>query len=255
MVTVPQTLEWETLDCPVCGGDRFESLFKKGGEPFVRCRECRLVLINPRPVSKEVEKTYDADYSDAYIRKADKKLKRCRRWVARIARHFVACGRWLDVGCSAGFVVAAANEAGFEAYGVEIEPAAVAYGRDTLGLENLSCGILAEQRYTDAFFDVITLYDVIEHVPDLNGVVAELARILKRGGVIEIRTPDVGHWRTPKPLSEWKELKPSEHLYYFSYETLSRLFANHGLRVRHRRVMMKTGLDVVFARNGQGESA
>jgi 2-polyprenyl-3-methyl-5-hydroxy-6-metoxy-1,4-benzoquinol methylase len=246
MVTARQNVEWETLDCPVCGGDRFASLFEKHGEPFVQCLDCRLVLINPRPVFNEVRKTYDPGYSQAYIRKADKKLKRCRRWVGRIAKRFVSSGRWLDVGCSAGFVVAAAEQAGFEAYGVELEPAAVAYGRKQLGLDNLRCGTLVDQRYADAFFDVITLYDVIEHVPDLNGVVAELARILKPGGVVEIRTPDAGHWRTPNDLSDWPEVKPSEHLYYFSHKTLARLFTRHGLCVRHRRIMLKTALDVVF---------
>lgn len=246
MATAARRLEWESVDCPVCGSDRFESLFEKDDEPFVRCVECRLLLINPRPVFKEIEKTYDSHYSDAYIRKADKKHRRCRRWVARIAKRFVSSGRWLDVGCSAGFVVAAAGQAGFDAYGVELEPAAVAYGREHLGLDNLSCGTLIEQHYADAFFDVITLYDVIEHLPDLNGIVAELARILRPGGVIEIRTPDAGHWRTPKDLSVWPEIKPSEHLYYFSHETLTRLFARHGLCVRHRRIMLKTALDVVF---------
>lgn len=247
MPATPKAREWESVDCPVCGGNRFESLFEKDHEPFVRCSGCRLVLINPRPVFREVEKTYDERYSAAYIGKADKKLKRCRRWVRRVARRFVSSGKWLDVGCSAGFVVAAANEAGFDGYGVEIEPAATAYGRNELGLDNISCGTLSDQHYPGVFFDVVTLYDVIEHVPDLNAVVAELTRILRPGGIVEIRTPDIGHWRTPNKLRDWKEIKPSEHLYYFSYATLSRLFAKHGLRVRRRRFMTKPALDVFFS--------
>lgn len=128
----------------------------------------------------------------------------CKSWQMRFA-----AGRWLDVGCSAGFVVKAATEVGFEAFGVDIEADGIAYGRDTLGLSRLACGVLEDQHYPAGHFDVISAYDVIEHVPDLNRFVAELARILAPGGVIDIGTPDIGHWRVPRELAQWNELKPS----------------------------------------------
>ena len=211
------------------------------------CDGCGLLLINPRPEMTAVEQTYDSDYSGHYIRKADKKLKRCKKWVARVKNRFQSTGRWLDVGCSAGFVVAAADQAGFDAYGVELEPAAVKYAQIELGLANVRAGTLEAQAYPDHHFDVISMYDVIEHVPDLNAVVAELKRIIKPGGVIEIRTPDVGHWQTPKNLCEWKEVKPSEHLYYFDVKTLVRLFDKHGLVLKKRRFMFKPALDLFFS--------
>ena len=237
---------FETIDCPVCDGTSFQPLFEKKGEPFVRCRDCGLVLINPRPVFGVIAETYDAAYTDGYIRKAPKKRARCQRWVRRMQSRHQARGRWLDVGCSAGFVVEAAAQAGFEAHGVELEAAAVEFGRQELGLANLACGTLEAQAYPAAHFDVISMYDVIEHVPDLNATVAELTRVLHPRGVIEIRTPDVGHWTTPRALDTWREIKPSEHLYYFDRSTLPRLFARHGLRVRERRLMFKSALDLVF---------
>lgn len=238
---------FEAIPCPVCGGENFKPLFEKAGEPFVRCAGCSLVLINPRPRFEALEHTYDAHYSRGYIDKAEKKLARCRRWVARIRRRLGHCGNWLDVGCSAGFVMAAAEAAGFAAWGVELEPAAVEFGRIELGLERIVCGTFEAQAYPSAFFDVVSMYDVIEHVPDLNAAVAELARVLKPGGLIEIRTPDVSHWARPRELSNWKEIKPSEHLYYFSPETLTRFFARHGLREVHRRVMFKAAIDALYA--------
>ena len=236
------------IACPVCGGGEFNQLFVKSGESFVRCNACTLMLINPPSNLASSTATYDENYSQAYIRKADKKLRRCAGWVTRVRRRFVASGRWLDVGCSAGFVVKAAADHGFDAHGVEVEAAAVEYGRDILKLKNLRCGFLEDQGYADSYFDVISLYDVIEHVPDLNRLVTELARILTPGGVIEIRTPSVGHWQTPRDLSTWKEVKPSEHLYYFSFSTLKTLFENHGLSVRHKRLMIKPALDVYFTK-------
>lgn len=236
---------WEHIACPVCDGSDFALLFEKDGEPFVRCRGCTLVLINPRPPYAEIRAGYDPDYSAGYTRKAESKVVRARKRVARLGR---AGGRWLDVGCSAGFVVKAATEAGFEAWGVDIEAGGIAYGENQLGLSRLACGTLEEQRYPDGHFDVISAYDVIEHVPDLNRFVAELARILAPGGVIDIGTPDLGHWRVPRRLERWHELKPSEHLYYFSRRTLARLLARHGLVIQRKRFALKPGLKVLVGR-------
>ena len=244
MSAAMQYPDWDLIACPVCAGTTFRHLFDKAGEPFVRCVACELTLINPRPPFDRIREHYDAAYSAGYTRKAEAKIIRARKRVARIGR---AGGRWLDVGCSAGFVVKAATEAGFEAFGVDIEADGIAYGRDTLGLSRLACGVLEEQHYPDAHFDVISAYDVIEHVPDLNRFVAELARILAPDGVLDIGTPDIGHWRVPRTLSRWNELKPSEHLYYFNRKTLGRLLAAHGLRIVRKRLALKPGLKVLVA--------
>lgn len=241
MNSAPPAGDWDRIACPVCDGNDFYHLFDKADEAFVRCRACTLTLINPRPSLARIRAHYDAAYSAGYTRKAHAKIIRARKRVARLKR---AGGRWLDVGCSAGFVVKAALEAGFEAWGVDIEAAGIAYGRDTLGLPRLACGVLEDQDYPAAHFDVISAYDVIEHVPDLNRFVAELARILAPHGVLDIGTPDIGHWRVPRALAHWQELKPSEHLYYFNRQTLGHLLARHGLRIVYQRWSLKPGLKV-----------
>ncbi len=235
--------DWDPIACPVCDGNDFRHLFDKAGEAFVRCADCGLTLINPRPSAEHIRHHYDAAYSAAYTRKAQAKIIRARKRVARLGRDG---GRWLDVGCSAGFVVKAATEAGFEAWGVDIQADGIAYGRDTLGLARLACGELEDQHYPDAHFDVISAYDVIEHVPDLNRFVAELARLLAPQGVLDIGTPDIGHWRVPRTLARWNELKPSEHLYYFNRKTLSRLLARHCLRIVRKRWALKPALKVLI---------
>lgn len=241
---------WEKIDCPVCGSTSFTQLFEKNGEPFVKCDICTLVLINPRPVHARVLDTYDHEYSGQYAHKGEKKLRRCRRWVNRVKRGYMDHGRWLDVGCSVGFVVQAADEAGFEGHGVDVEGWGIKYGRDHLQLKNLQQGSLEEQNYPDAFFSVISLYDVIEHVPDLNRLAQELRRILAADGVIDIITPDIGHWRTPGMLSTWNEIKPSEHLYYFNINTLSQLLEKNGFKVVKKRFHMKPSLRVYVKHAG-----
>lgn len=243
----PDRANWEHISCPVCEGAGFEPLFIKAGEPFVRCQSCGLMLINPRPPAEQLIHTYDDDYSELYLAKTAKKLRRCRRWVKRIQAR-VPHGRWLDVGCSAGIVLHAAEQAGFEPYGIDVDTRALAFAREHWGLTNLARGNLQDQGWPDGYFQVISLYDVIEHIPGVNDFMAELARLLDPTGIIEIRTPDAGHFRVPRDLSSWPEVKPSEHLYYFNLETLSRLLGRHGLRIASRRLSLKPGLKVYAVR-------
>lgn len=234
-------VNWEEIPCPVCGGTVFTELFRKHDEPFVQCKGCSLILINPRPVHAEVLETYDADYSKGYVAKRAGKRKRSARWVRRV-RAAKPSGRWLDVGCSAGFTVEAARNLGYDAWGVDVESWGVNYARETLGLVNVRQGMLEDQGFADNSFDIITAYEVIEHVPDLNRFLTELKRLLAPGGLIILHTPDVGHWRRPKKLETWDAIIPSEHLYYFSKQTLGRLVKKHGLAVDHWGFNLKPGL-------------
>ena len=107
------------------------------------------------------------------------------------------------MGCSAGFVVEAAQNQGFTGYGIDIEAGGLAYGENILGLSNLIEGTLGEYQYPSRFFDVISAYDVIEHVPDLNLFLTEIKRILKPHGIVDIRIRRIlDHWRVPQKLAD-----------------------------------------------------
>ena len=127
---VDESTRWEQIDCPVCGSSAFEHLFKKRGEPFVRCKECGLVLINPRPVYTEhVVNTYDEDYSSHYMSKAKKKVRRFTKWVKRVQRFGKKKGRWLDVGCANGVFVREAIALGIDSEGIELSEVAADQAR------------------------------------------------------------------------------------------------------------------------------
>ena len=243
--------KWEEINCPVCGGSRFDPLFEKNGEPFVRCHECDLMMINPRPLYDHVIETYDDSYSDFYIKKGNKKIARFNRWAKTVQALGAKTGRWLDIGCSAGFVVKVAQDLGYDAYGVDVESHGIDFARNTLGLKNVSQGMLEDQNYPDEFFDVISIYDVIEHVPDLNKFVTEISRILTKEGVLDIRTPDEGHWAVPKDRSKWNAVIPSEHLYYFNSKTLTMLLQQHGLKMIKHKFNFKPTLKMYFSYSGK----
>lgn len=234
---------WDKIACPICDGTAFRDLFTKNEEPFVECQQCSLTMINPRPVYANILKGYTEDYSQGYINKKDKKIRRAKRKVRKMKK-IIPQGRWLDIGCSAGFILSVAKAANYDTYGIEIDPLGIKHARETLGLDNIFQGTFEEHQFDENFFDIITLYDVIEHVQDLNEIVRELKRILNKDGIIEIWTPDIGHWRVPKALFEWEAIKPSEHLYYFDKSTLSMLLNKHGLKIIKKRFALKPGLQV-----------
>lgn len=234
---------WDKIACPVCDGKAFTSLFTKDEEPFVECQQCSLTMINPRPRYANILKGYTREYSQGYINKKDKKIRRAKRRVRKMKK-ILPEGRWLDIGCSAGFILSVAKSADYETYGIEIDPLGVKHAREILGLDNIFQGTFEEHHFDDNFFDIITMYDVIEHVQDLNEIINELKRILSKNGVIEIWTPDIGHWRVPKLLIEWEAIKPSEHLYYFNNKTLSMILHKHGLKIIRKRFSLKPGLQV-----------
>jgi 2-polyprenyl-3-methyl-5-hydroxy-6-metoxy-1,4-benzoquinol methylase len=218
-----QAISWETMDCPICRGNRFTELFKKDGEPFVRGDHCGFILINPRPSYAQILDTYEPRY--------------------RQARKSVPSGRWLDIGCSAGHIVEAAKNAGYEAYGVDLESWGIEFAKKEPGLEKAFLGQLEDQKFPDHHFDVITACEVIEHEPDLHRTMKELRRLLAPAGILIIHTPDVGHRRRTRPLHKWGAVLPSEHLYYFGKKSLQRLMVEQpGLAIRKWGFNPKPGL-------------
>ena len=154
----------EYVNCNLCGADCNQLLFIKDDYEVVKCKKCNLVYINPRVRKVQLKEKYAGDYSLGYIAKKVSKRKRAKKIVKRISK-FKGKGRFLDIGCSAGFILEAARERGFDPYGVEISPHALRYAREELKLEVFD-GYLEDAHFADGFFDVVTMYNLLEHVLD-----------------------------------------------------------------------------------------
>ena len=110
--------------------------------------------------------------------------------------------RLLDVGCSSGALLAVATDLGFSVAGVE--PASkAAEAAQRAGFEVFS-GFLHEASYPDKTFDVVTLFEIIEHVSDPLVLIAECVRILKPGGVLVINTPNADSWTAKFMKERWE---------------------------------------------------
>lgn len=214
------------VTCNICGSDVSSVLIKKGGFDIYQCPTCHLAFTYPQPES--IAEQYDSDYFGIYRRRRNFRLRRAVERLKRIEL-IKQPGRILDIGCSLGYFVEAAKSRGWQASGVEISAAASEEARD-FGLD-VRTGVLEEANYPDASFDCVTMWDVLEHVPDPTAHMLEVRRILVPDGIVVIGTPDLGHMTFRMKRESWRHLKPSEHIFYFQNTSIARLLAKTGFNL------------------------
>jgi SAM-dependent methyltransferase len=223
--------------CPVCEGTSSRPKYHKFGLPLVECRGCGLVFANPRLTPEEIWKRYSPDYFwNEYmpalgVRDGQFDLNyfdsRHAAMLQLIARQRPNRGRLLEVGAGSGFFLKAAERAGWSVAGIEISTEGVEFATKRLGLEirRESAEALS---FPAASFDVVVMFDVIEHLLDLMAALERVKTVLRPGGLLVVSTPNL-HALTRLALgSEWAVLSPAEHLYNFSAATLGRLLRRAG---------------------------
>lgn len=209
--------------CNLCGSEESDLLVTKHGHDVYQCRECRLAFTWPQP--EALADQYDASYFDLYRRRRKFRLKRGDTRLRQIEL-IKEPGRLLDIGCSLGYFVEAANSRGWQASGVEISEYASDEARK-IGLD-VKTGVLEDAGYCDGSFDCVTMWDVLEHVPDPTKHMNEINRILSPGGLVVIGTPNLDHSRFKAQREKWRHLKPAEHIFYFMKSSIIRLLDKAG---------------------------
>lgn len=233
----------ETTRCLICGADQTSHIATEFSLNIVRCSRCGLIYVNPRP--RDSEKNYWA-LSRAEIEKKYAAIFEGRRPHDRdglyanhldlIAR-YQPVGRFLDIGAHCGFFLRHTKGRGWEAEGVEPSPVLSQLAREKFGL-SVKTGSLAEAAFPDSAFDVISLLDVIEHLQNPDGLLAETRRIIRPGGVLFIKTPN-GTYNYLKHLifrrllgrSNYDCFNAREHVAAYTVPTLNRLLGKNGWRV------------------------
>lgn len=146
-------------------------------------------------------------------------------------------GRLLDFGSGLGFFLKAmAEHEEWETFGCEISPGAVQFARETLAIRNVSCGRLENMNFQSGSFDLITMWDVLEHLSEPRLVLSRCHDLLKEGGRLFIRTPNVAValfrarlrrlFRVADPGTSYLQVK--DHAHHYSVSTIRELLHQHG---------------------------
>ena len=222
----------DTLEtCVLCGAtsDRFEPYAERGEFGVVKCKECSLIFINPRATEEETRKQYTDDVSSPirYYGKSvhvDSPIFEKR---LRAIEELVPKGRLLDVGCSVGTFMDVARARGWQVAGVELNKNACELCTEKG--HKVYRGLFAPElisTFEKADFDLITLNDVIEHLPDPVASMKLVGPLLRPGGYLMINTPNIDNI-----VARTFQIKPMEHLFYFSTATATRTLEKAGLEV------------------------
>lgn len=223
--------------CPACGGNAFSQHTVVRGTPILRCNGCDLATWDWPDFDPAT--LYDAAYwqsPDATKGYADYHTlaaaleKTNRKRLARIRRQMgptTGSPRLLDAGCGPGYFVQAARQAGFEATGIEVSAAAVEFARTHLGLD-VRPGRVAAGELGSGPYNVVTLWDVLEHLPAPAAALAAIGDVLRPGGLLILSTGDVTSIAARLSGPRWHLYNLPEHLWFFGPRALKLLLSAAG---------------------------
>lgn len=197
------------------------------------CRKCSLVQVLEKPSKDSLLKLYDVNYFKRGKYVQDRAIaKENRRRISWLKQNGLERGaRVLEVGCATGDFLKSAGQQ-FDMWGLDISEFAVEQAR----LNNpeisgqIKAGLVEEQIFPDNFFDGIVLWDVIGHLWDPVGVVGELTKMLKPGGILAISTPNIGTFSARIMGKHWHFMVVPEQLCFFNRNTINLLLKTVGLK-------------------------
>ena len=245
---------FEAISCPLCGQAGFDVVkpakYAEGVaendlrqaysassshqllDQVVRCRSCSLHYVNPRPSLDLIIESYSAAEDETFVAQNEGRIRGFKKTLREILkRKGMPDGsglRFLDIGCAGGASLVAAKSLGFQPVGVEPSRWMAEYGRRTYGVE-IHDGILKQGMFPPASFDFITMWDVLEHVPDPGALLRLVNELLTPKGTFVMSYPDF-RGIVSRLLGDRWPFWLSVHLLYYDRKTISRQLAVCGFQ-------------------------
>ncbi len=250
-----QDVHFEKAPCPLCGAQepsapvlhgRDFTWHKEGEFPLVRCGSCSLVYQHPRPTPETMRYYYEDCYSGDSEENMRKFLLESPVWrlishyrmvTLEKARKLKPGDAVLDVGASYGaFIEYVRRARDIKAYAIDLDPGSIASFVNKEEID-VRCGDLLEEGYPDETFEVVTLFETLEHVYEPVTTLEEIRRILKPGGLVLIEVPSWDSWIRPFVGTSWLPLLLPTHLQHFSRKALQTCVEKAGFEVAHHQAM------------------
>jgi SAM-dependent methyltransferase len=220
--------------CPVCQNTvGLRTLW--GIDNLVHCPHCGLGYADTLPTVAELEQIYSAEYfhgfTDYKNYVGDKTALRANfQHYIRIIQKYCNQGDLFEAGAAYGFFLELAQQY-WNVQGIDISQDAVAYARDVLHL-SVSQGDLESHPPASNAFDIIVMFDTIEHLYDPAGAILKCAAALRDGGYFALTTGDIDGLLPRLQKQSWRMIHRA-HLYYFSRKSITYLLQHAGFEVIH----------------------
>jgi 2-polyprenyl-3-methyl-5-hydroxy-6-metoxy-1,4-benzoquinol methylase len=229
-------------ECPICQSKNWEPFFEvtdhsisKEKFTLIKCAGCALVLTNPRPDDDKLAGYYQSDDYISHSGKSNNLINKIYlqarkislRWKCEIILKEKPSGKLLDIGCGTGEFLDTMKTAGWEVSGVE--PSATAR---TKAEHLLNHPISENLENAKGAFDIITLWHVLEHLPDLSSSLEKINKLLNRDGKLLIAVPNHSSHDGKKYGAYWAGYDVPRHLWHFNKEAMAMLLLKHGFTLQ-----------------------
>ena len=223
-------------ECAACGAHKPRPHY--GG--LTRCDECGHVWADVEIDDRRLREIYDRNYffGEEYTNYLDDLPMARRNFAARLRELEPFLGpahqRLFEIGCAYGIFLDLSRTRFREVSGIDISEDAVTYARERLGLD-VRCGDLLDAGLGASRYDVVCLWDTIEHLRQPDRYLEHIAGHMPSGGLLALTTGDIGSLNARMKRERWRLIHPPTHLHYFSRGSLQRLLSRFGFDVASSR--------------------
>lgn len=222
--------------CVICGSNQATVEVAVPDYQLMQCGRCTTLQLWPQPAAETLQRFYNRSYYTRHLETWFSRLfmRFFHRWEVRrvqFLRALQPTGRFLDVGCGAGELLADMAAQGYEVCGTEVSQMAFQAIPPVLHAR-VKVGELEDCNFPENFFHLVMLSDVLEHTYDPLKTLKEVARVLRSDGWLVVSVPN---WDDPDahvfPRKCWHNMDVPLHLWQFTAATLPRLAERAGLTV------------------------
>ncbi len=223
--------------CSICGGHP-TAVYRDREFDVYRCRDCGTLLSGCQ--ATDIANQYDAAYfCDFETHYKEYRLRQYRQVLPMLAQASPG-RRLLDVGCGLGYFVEEAQRNGWDAAGIDISDAAIAYATQERRVSNLVCGRFEDYPPSPQGFHTITFWDVLEHMPYPREALLRARDLLVDDGILVVKVPSTGSlilksvllmWLLSGKLVDKVKARLQVHLFYFTPESIRHLVESVGFQV------------------------
>jgi len=228
-----------SIDCYLCGNKNFHLAFIKLGYRILYCPNCHLYWLDfQENYQNFIQNYYQKGYFQGDIKyrayanyKEDKKtIKRNMDNYLRKIRKLKSSGRILDVGCATGYFLEIAQKEKFNPYGIDVSQYAIDIAKKKFA-EKVQYSSITDSKLNNKDFDIITMFDILEHLKEPIGDLKILHKSLKDDGLLVIQTGDANSTWAKIMKYNWHFYAPPQHLYFYSADNIKTLLNKAGFKI------------------------
>ena len=214
-------------NCIICGSGSIKKMKNYEKQHLVKCLSCKFVFCEPIPTELELEKHYENYGRNDYL--SPLTIKRYHE-ILDSFEPYRKTNKLIDVGCGIGYFLEEAKKRGWEVYGTEFTDEAIEICSKK-GIK-MNKGILNPDNYESQEFDVITSFEVIEHINNPQEELANFFKILRKGGLVYCTTPNFNSLLRYRLKEKYNVLCYPEHLSYYTPKSLKFIFNRSGFKTK-----------------------